>query len=443
MNVLRRILSLALCVLLVFSLGSACLAANNYSSWFQASYNEIMNLGLLPSSFVGLDLTKDITRGEMCRLATYAFEKATGNGLDLSDELNNASFTDTSDPEILKASLYGIVSGYPDGTFRPDALLTRQEFFKIIENFCRSAAFQPTAKDSALSGFADSGAVSDWARASAQICVSYGYVQGTKAGGAFYLNPKSTTSRQEALAMFLRCFKILKQYYYELVLSATVQVDQSDLNVTITDVNKTMYVCTETLNVRDSWTTNSTKVGELKYNTAVTVTGICSNGWVRIKFEGHTAYVSGKYLSDTRDNTVTPVTPTTPGTSSGGSSKAVEIANYAMSFIGYSYVWGGASPKTGFDCSGLMYYVLTQYGYSMNRVADDQMNQGTAVSRDNLQIGDLVFFGSGSYANHVGMYIGNNNFVHASSPTTGVRINSLDETYYRTRYIGARRIITG
>ena len=114
-----------------------------------------------------------------------------------------------------------------------------------------------------------------------------------------------------------------------------------------------------------------------------------------------------------------------------------------LSFIGYSYVWGGASPKTGFDCSGLMYYVLTQYGYSMNRVADDQMNQGTAVSRDNLQIGDLVFFGSGSYANHVGMYIGNNNFVHASSPTTGVRINSLDETYYRTRYIGARRIITG
>ena len=60
-----------------------------------------------------------------------------------------------------------------------------------------------------------------------------------------------------------------------------------------------------------------------------------------------------------------------------------------------------------------------------------------------LQVGDLVFFGSGSYANHVGMYIGDGNFVHASTPSTGVRINSLNETYYTNRYIGARRIITG
>ena len=88
-----------------------------------------------------------------------------------------------------------------------------------------------------------------------------------------------------------------------------------------------------------------------------------------------------------------------------------------------------------------MYYVLTQYGYSMKRVANDQMTQGTAISRDNLQVGDLVFFGYGSYANHVGMYIGGGNFVHASTPSTGVRVNSLNETYYNTRYIGARRII--
>ena len=242
--------------------------------------------------------------------------------------------------------------------------------------------------------------------------------------------------------MFLRCYKILKQYYYELVISASVKVDEGNLNVTVTNANKTMYVTTQLLNVRDSWTADSTKVGSLNYNDAVTVTGLCSNGWVRIRYDSHTAYVSGSYLSDSRPTSVVdPVTTTTPSPSN--SSKAVEIANYAMSFVGYSYVWGGASPSTGFDCSGLMYYVLTTYGYKMNRVADDQMDQGTYVSRDSLQIGDLVFFGSGNYANHVGMYIGNNNFVHASTPSTGVRINSLDETYYKTRYIGARRIITG
>ena len=116
------------------------------------------------------------------------------------------------------------------------------------------------------------------------------------------------------------------------------------------------------------------------------------------------------------------------------------MAAYAQQFLGVPYVYGGTS-SAGFDCSGLMYYCLKQYGYSMNRVADDQMDQGTAVSRSELQVGDLVFFGSGDYANHVGMYIGNGNFVHASTPSTGVRINSLDETYYNTRYIGARRII--
>ena len=112
-----------------------------------------------------------------------------------------------------------------------------------------------------------------------------------------------------------------------------------------------------------------------------------------------------------------------------------------MGFVGYSYVWGGKSPSTGFDCSGLMYYVLTQYGYSMKRVANDQMTQGTYVSRSDLQVGDLVFFGYSGYANHVGMYIGGGNFVHASTPSTGVRVNSLDESYYKTRFLCGRRII--
>ena len=113
-----------------------------------------------------------------------------------------------------------------------------------------------------------------------------------------------------------------------------------------------------------------------------------------------------------------------------------------MSFVGYSYVYGGASPSSGFDCSGLVYYCYGQYGYSLNRVADDQMAfDGVAVSYANLQVGDLVFFGSGTYANHVGIYIGNGNFVHAATPSSGVRVNSLNETYYANRYLGARRII--
>ena len=81
----------------------------------------------------------------MCELAVYAFEKATGNDIDMSNE-TFTGFTDTSDENIVKAHLYGIVNGYEDGSFRPKQLLTRQEFFKLIENFCTAAAFSPRRK---------------------------------------------------------------------------------------------------------------------------------------------------------------------------------------------------------------------------------------------------------------------------------------------------------
>ena len=433
MKKFKRLTALALALVMVLGLTTGAGAAGaKYSSWFAPYYKEMQELGILPSSFTSGDLTATITRGEMCELAVVAFEKATGNVI---DELERTDyFTDTTDKNILKAYEYGIVSGYPDGSFQPGKTLTRQEFFKIIQNFCEAAAYTSTrSKD--LSTFADSGSIGSWAREAAQLCVSNAFVDGTKTGSSYYLRPTAGASRQEAMVMFLRAYKDVRQWYYVNITTASVEINESDLNVTVTETSKTMYVSTDTLNVRDSWLSTSTKVGTLTRNQSVTVTGSCSNGWYRIKFEGHTAYVSGKYLSDEAGAS------SSSGSISSGSGTATDIANFAMSFVGYSYVWGGMSPSTGFDCSGLMYYVLTQYGYSMKRVANDQMTQGTAVSRDNLQVGDLVFFGYGSYANHVGMYIGNGNFVHASTPSTGVRVNSLNETYYNTRYIGARRII--
>ena len=433
MKKFKRLTALALALVMVLGLTTGAGAAGaKYSSWFAPYYKEMQELGILPSSFTSGDLTATITRGEMCELAVVAFEKATGNVI---DELERTDyFTDTTDKNILKAYEYGIVSGYPDGSFQPNKTLTRQEFFKIIQNFCEAAAYTSTrSKD--LSAFADAGSIGSWAHEAAQLCVSNAFVDGTKTGSSYYLRPTAGASRQEAMVMFLRAYKDVRQWYYVNITTASVEINESDLNVTVTETSKTMYVSTDTLNVRDSWLSTSTKVGTLTRNQSVTVTGSCSNGWYRIKFEGHTAYVSGKYLSDEAGAS------SSSGSISSGSGTATDIANFAMSFVGYSYVWGGMSPSTGFDCSGLMYYVLTQYGYSMKRVANDQMTQGTAVSRSELQVGDLVFFGYGSYANHVGMYIGNGNFVHASTPSTGVRVNSLNETYYNTRYIGARRII--
>ena len=242
--------------------------------------------------------------------------------------------------------------------------------------------------------------------------------------------------------MFLRAYKDVRQWYHVNITNASVAGTVSGPEE-FTDISSTtMYVTASKLNVRayPSTDEHGTILGKLSYGATVTVTGK-SSSWYRIKYNDNgvtcDAYVSREYV----DTTPTGNGSGSTGSISSGSGTATDIANFAMSFVGYSYVWGGMSPSTGFDCSGLMYYVLTQYGYSMKRVANDQMTQGTAISRDNLQVGDLVFFGYGSYANHVGMYIGGGNFVHASTPSTGVRVNSLNETYYNTRYIGARRII--
>lgn len=431
MKKFKRLTALALALVMVLGLTTGAGAAGaKYSSWFAPYYKEMQELGILPSSFTSGDLTATITRGEMCELAVVAFEKATGNVI---DELERTDyFTDTTDKNILKAHEYGIVSGYPDGSFQPNKTLTRQEFFKIIQNFCEAAAYTSTrSKD--LSAFADSGSIGSWAREAAQLCASNAFVDGTKTGSSYYLRPTEGASRQEAMVMFLRAYKDVRQWYYVNITTASVDIDASEIDVTVEDYSATMYTTTA-VNARDRWTAKSASYGVLDIYTAVTVTGKCSNGWYRVQYKGHIAYIKGDYLSTESGGQ-------SIGGGSSGSGTATDIANFAMSFVGYSYVWGGMSPSTGFDCSGLMYYVLTQYGYSMKRVANDQMTQGTAISRDNLQVGDLVFFGYGSYANHVGMYIGGGNFVHASTPSTGVRVNSLNETYYNTRYIGARRII--
>jgi len=117
------------------------------------------------------------------------------------------------------------------------------------------------------------------------------------------------------------------------------------------------------------------------------------------------------------------------------------VANSALSYRGMPYIYGAQSPSRGFDCSGLVSYVLRKKGLHPPRTASAQAHYGTPVSRKNLKPGDLVFF-AGTYkrgVSHVGIYIGNNNFVHAANPSKGVRVDSLSSSYYAKHYYGARR----
>jgi cell wall-associated NlpC family hydrolase len=117
----------------------------------------------------------------------------------------------------------------------------------------------------------------------------------------------------------------------------------------------------------------------------------------------------------------------------------VGIVRYARRFLGVPYVWGGASPSSGFDCSGFTRYVFAHFGVSLPHYTFAQFARGRSVSRRALRPGDLVFFDG---IGHVGLYIGADRFIHAPHSGTNVSVSSLSGSYSRS-FDGARRLIVG
>jgi cell wall-associated NlpC family hydrolase len=116
-----------------------------------------------------------------------------------------------------------------------------------------------------------------------------------------------------------------------------------------------------------------------------------------------------------------------------------ELLKTARSFVGVPYLWGGCSSDTGFDCSGLTMAVYQLNGYDLPRSSTEQFSAGISVERDQLLMGDLVFFmTSGSKASHVGIYAGDGRFIHAPGKGKKIRTDSLSEGYFDKRYLGAR-----
>ena len=129
-----------------------------------------------------------------------------------------------------------------------------------------------------------------------------------------------------------------------------------------------------------------------------------------------------------------------PEVSRGTSSMTRRLISIAMQYIGTPYVFGGNSLYYGIDCSAYTQQIYAQIGISLPRTADYQYEVGTPISRSELLPGDEVFFTTYTYgASHCGIYLGDNNFIHASS-SRGVTISSLNDHYYSTHYIGARRM---
>jgi len=130
-------------------------------------------------------------------------------------------------------------------------------------------------------------------------------------------------------------------------------------------------------------------------------------------------------------------TPVTANTAK----KATVVAT-ARQLLGIPYQYGGSTPESGFDCSGLVQYSYHQAGLAVPRTSKQQYRQAQPVSRRHLQPGDLIFFRNryGSFVSHVGIYLGKGEFIHAPSSGKKVAINRLDEAYWKKHYYSAGRI---
>ncbi len=191
------------------------------------------------------------------------------------------------------------------------------------------------------------------------------------------------------------------------------------------------------LNLRSGAGTNYSVLCVIPNGTVVSVEG-AENGWIKASYKGKSGFVSAQYIVIRKEST----------DRSGASidrtslSKGEEVVEFAKKYLGYKYRYGGSSPSTGFDCSGFTSYVYKQLGYSINRTAAGQTKNGISVEWDELAAGDLLIFSNSSQTyGHVGIYMGDGNFIHSVQTGTPVSITSLWGSNYGKRLKVARRII--
>jgi len=183
-----------------------------------------------------------------------------------------------------------------------------------------------------------------------------------------------------------------------------------------------VYVKADVLNMRSGPSTSHDIVGQTYWGDSLILYDYV-DGWYKVYYWGVTGYVCGDYIVKTHPGEMPKPTY---------SSKGEEVVAYAKTFIGIPYVYGGNTPSQGFDCSGFVKYVYAHFGVNLPRVATAQMNEGIAVSRADLMPGDLVVFRGGG---HIGIYVGNNKYIHAPQTGRTVSIDEMNRELYRGRRI--------
>ena len=233
----------------------------------------------------------------------------------------------------------------------------------------------------------------------------------------------------------VRCYKKKRSYtkikygrYYRYIATRYLSkkkpvVVTAQKAANITTETYTRYVTASSLTIRKQASTSAAKAGSYKRGTSITCYGNKS-GWTTVKYSGSYCYVSSSYLSTTKPSTTTTSSSTSSSQTASTAAKGEEVAKYALRFKGLAYKWGGESLTSGVDCSGFTMKIYGHFGYTLPHSSTAQRYSGTAVSWANKQPGDLICYEMINGIGHVGIYIGNNQVIHAGSTSTGVHVST-------------------
>lgn len=193
--------------------------------------------------------------------------------------------------------------------------------------------------------------------------------------------------------------------------------------ITVATVNTT------TLRVREKASVDSSVVSLVGEGEDLTVEKIV-DGWYKVEVDDEKGYISGDFVDISQKlPTASSIKELNQSSEDAASSSGMSLVQYALQFVGNRYVWGGTSLTNGVDCSGFTMQVYAHYGISLPHHAASQPGYGTRVSASEAKPGDLFFYSNGGGINHVAIYIGNGQVVHASNPRTGIKISN---AFYRT-----------
>lgn len=228
---------------------------------------------------------------------------------------------------------------------------------------------------------------------------------------------------------------ILVRNQQDFMSSYNQQLEKNELNASDNPLLAYVNTSGSVLNLRSGAGTAYSIVDQVPNGTVLPVLS-SADGWHKVEYKDASAYICGEYalLMTLKEYDAYKVKSDTLGS---------QVVASAKNYLGCKYVYGGNGPST-FDCSGFVKYIYAQFGYPLNRTATDQLENGISVEKSALLPGDLVFFrssGTVKPVSHVGMYVGEGSFIHASTNQYQVRIDNLDSGYYSSIFVGARRVV--